>query len=359
MAKNILHKNSSNEGFALLLVIFIISLATIIVTAFSTETFAYIKRNRASSDMISADYAAHSALEIALSILEIPDDPAKPQQAWQLLNSASVLPLDGFTGEVRVQIIDQDSLINVNAISSPYQQNPLGQNPLGQNPLGQNPTSGDSGEQDSSMNIHDFWKFTLVNLFNDLSYTSFGPGGSSAAPYTTEQQVAIVADWIDPDTLPFTSPNFPAQGNEFNSSDGNMQSLNRALRTIDELGTVHGISKSFLQMVAPYLRATTPTDYKINVNTAHPLVLKALGFQDTEINGIIDKRQIQQLTPQELEVLVPPSSSIAKAVTTTSNNYKVLVRSKTVSSLRWLEADCIVQSGFGKKIATVRTSRVL
>lgn len=338
----------SEKGFALLLVIFIISLATIIVTAFSSETFAYLKRNRASTDMITADYAAQSALEIALSVLEIPDDASLAQQPWQMLNSVSVLPLDGFIGEVRVQIIDQDSLINVNAISSPYtnpQRDPNG-------------TGGPNPSGDETTSIYDFWKFTLVQLFNDLNYSSFGLNESSGAQYTTEQQIAILTDWIDPDRLPFSSTTFSAQGNEFNNSD-NIIPLNRTLRTVDELGTVPGISKSFLQIVAPYLRTGSTSDYKINVNTAHPLVLKAIGFQDTEMNGIIDKRQIQQLNPQELEILVPPSSSLAKVVTTTSNNYKILVRSKTVSSTRWLEAECVVQSGFGKKIATVRNSRVL
>ncbi len=336
--------SADEKGFALILVVFIISLATIIVTMFSTETFSFLKRSRSLTDSITADYAAHSALEVALSILEIPDDPSLPQQPWQILSAMPSLPISGFIGDVRVQVIDEDALINVNAITA-------------SSGISGAPTGGDNGPGNGTANIADFWKFSLVTLFDDLSYTSYPTASGSSSQFSTEQQIAILTDWIDPDSIPFSSETFPAKGNE--STNQNSLYLNRPLRLIDELGRVPGISISFLQNAAQYLRTGTSNDYKINVNTAHPLVLKALGFQDSELNGILDKRQVQRLTPQELEILVPPSSSLAKVTTTSSNNYRIIVRSKSVSTIRWLEAECVVQNGFGKSVATVKRTRIL
>jgi type II secretory pathway component PulK len=203
---------------------------------------------------------------------------------------------------------------------------------------------------------HYFWRFALVSLFNDNGYSSFGINGSTSPQFSVEQQIAILTDWVDTDTLPFSS-SFPAQGNE--GSSGSQLYLNRALKNLDELGRVPGMSKGFLQVVAPYIRVGPIADNKINVNTATPLVLKAIGFQDNEMNGILDKRQVQPLTPQELEIFTTASPSLSKVTTTTSNNFKILVRSKTVSAIRWLEVDAAVQSGFGKKVATITSSRVL
>lgn len=340
--------SDKQKGFALLLVIFIISLATIIVTAFSADTFSFVKRSRASTDITTADYAAHSALEVALSVLELPDEPGLSQQPWQILNAMPTLPIPGFSGEVKVQVVDSDSLINVNAILDINQS-------AGQGISGfQNQQN--TGTTSALSNPSDFWKFALLNLFKDLGFSNYGNNGSSNSQMSPEQQIALMTDWIDPDQLPYSSSTFPGKGSE---GSGNQQSINRPFRLLDELGRVPGMSKSFLQLAAPYMRVGSSGDYKININTAPPLVLKAMGFQDTELNGIIDKRQVQQLTTQELSILVPPSSNLASYVVTNSNNYKILVRSKTVSAVRWLEADCVVQSGFGKKIATIRSSRVL
>jgi type II secretory pathway component PulK len=349
--KELKYKNTDEKGFALLLVVFIVSLATIIVTVFSTETFSFLKLSRATTDSISADYAAQSALEVALSILEIPEDPAISQPPWQILNAMPALPIPGFIGEVRVQIIDKESLINVNAIAEGGTQSNDEEGSGQERESGSTPDGGAS-----AFNSGDFWRFALVSLFNDNGYSSFGMNGSNTPQFSVEQQIAIMSDWVDRDTQAFSS-NFPAKGNE--SSSGAQLYLNRPLKNIDEIGRIPGISKAFLQVVSPYLRADPVTESRINVNTASPLVLKAIGFQDNEMNGILDKRQVQPLTPQELEIFTTASTSLSKVTTTSSNGFKILVRSKTVSAIRWLEVDAVVQSGFGKKVAAITSSRVL
>jgi type II secretory pathway component PulK len=173
--------------------------------------------------------------------------------------------------------------------------------------------------------------------------------------FQPQQQVAVLHDWIDYDQRPFSSPHFPASGIE---GPGNQQwFLNRPLQSLDELARVPGFTNDVLQRIAPYVRTGMSSDYKINVNTAPPLVLQVIGFSQDELMRIIQQRSVQWLTSEELQSIVQGSINLSKVTTVSSSHYKIIVRAKSSSINKWLEADCIVQSGFGKKVATIRKLR--
>jgi type II secretory pathway component PulK len=352
---------AEDSGFALLMVIFIISLATILVTAFTADTFTFLKRNRAITSGLEAEYAAKSGVTLAVSTLEMPDDPSMPVRPWQILNSMPSLPIPGFLGEIRVQIFDEGGKINLNAIMG-SQGGPGGGIGL--------PIGGDgTGTGQETTNVSDFWKFTLAELFTLLGHgtdISSGQDASFQNPdvltlggtvFPPQQQVAVLHDWIDRDMQPFSSPHFPAQGIE----GPGMQHMfmNRPLQSLDELGRVPGFTNTFLQRLAPFVRVGMASDYKINVNTAPPLVLQVIGFTQDELLRVIQQRSIQWLTAEELQSMVQGSVNLSKVTTVSSSHFKIIVRAKSASVTKWLEADCVVQSGFGKKVATIRKMRFL
>ncbi len=362
--KNIPLPSSKNDspslpdqsGFALLMVIFVISLATILVTAFTADTFSFLKRSRAITSGLEAEYAAKSGVTLAISTLEMPDDPSMPVKPWQILNSMPSLPIPGFLGEIRVQIFDEGGKINLNAIAG-VQSSPGTGAPIGGDGTG------------DVTNVSDFWKFSLSELFTQLGHgadiaTTSGDsfqdpnvrtlGGTVFSP---QQQVAVLHDWIDHDAQAFSSPHFPAQGVERPGMQHMF--LNRSLQSLDELARVPGFTNPFLQRLAPFVRTGMTSDYKINVNTAPPLVLQVIGFSQDELMRVIQQRSIQWLTTEELQSMVQGSVNLSKVTTVSSTNFKIIVRAKSSSVTKWLEADCVVQSGFGKRIANIRKMRFL
>ncbi|HMO18527.1 MAG TPA: type II secretion system protein GspK [Oligoflexia bacterium] len=365
---------SGQGGFALLMVLFVVALLTILVTAFGSDTFSFVKRNRASTDSLEAEYAAQSGLALALSTLELPDDPSLPVRPWQILNSLPSLPIPGFAGELRAQIFDEGGKINLNSILSPQsgfsQIGAAGGIPPGSSIVGgdEQSATGSSPQND----ISDFWKFAVAELFSNLGG---GQGGSSlgrdskryagsvsrdivtlgGVVFSPQQQVAVLHDWIDSDVQAFSANNFPARGIE--GSGNAAWFMNRPLSSLDELARVPGFTNEFLQRLSPYVRVGSSSDFRVNVNTAPPLVLQIIGFSQGEIRALLEKRAVQWLTAEELGALVQGAVNLSKITTVSSSNFKVIIRASSVSVTRWLEADCMVQSGFGRRIATVRKLR--
>jgi len=353
-----IHQNHEESGFALLMVVFILSLATILITAFSSETFAFIRTNRSMTDGLQAELATKSALSLAIGVLEVPDDNTISIQPWQALSALPQIPIPGFDGEVRIQIIDQSGKINVNTIVSA------------------NPATGVGTTQNSGNIFQDdpkaeYWKGVILSLLNDLNGNPTSPQRPSSTtnpnnnnnPFanlnlSNEGIVAALHDSIDLDNLPHSSSTFPGKGIE---SDGTKSYfLNRPFTSIDELIDVPGISKPLLVKIAPHIRASYSTDDKINFNTVNPLILKALGMTEQEINDIVEKRSIAPLARDELQQLVQGSTNLANVASINSNSFRIIIRAKTVSVTRWLEAECLVQGGFGnKKLASVRKVRAL
>jgi type II secretory pathway component PulK len=364
-----INRNTQKEpesGFALLMVIFVISLGTILVTAFGSETFSFLKRNIAITSGLEAEYASKSALTLAISALEMPDDPSLPIRPWQILNSMPSIPVPGFSGEIRVQVFDEGGKINLNAIMGSQTGFSSGTPP----PIGGDGTGGEGiGEQGAqSSDVSDFWKFTLADLLTQMGHGSNTSASISQMEqidpnqrtlggviFQPQQQVAVLHDWIDYDQKPFSSPHFPASGIE---GSGNQQwFLNRPLQSLDELARVPGFTNDVLQRISPYVRTGMSSDFKINVNTAPPLVLQVIGFSQDELMRIIQQRSVQWLTSEELQSIVQGSINLSKVTTVSSSHFKIIVRAKSSSITKWLEADCVVQSGFGKKVATIRKLR--
>jgi len=355
-------QHKSEKGFALLMVIFIISLSTILVTVFSSDTFAFLKRNRSLTDGLEAEYAAHSGMNLAITTLELPDDPSLPIKPWQILNSMPSLPIPGFSGEIRVQIFDEGGKINLNSIVG---SSLGGSTPNPGSTAGQDPTGGNHLQTD----VSDVWKFALSELFTQLGAEEQGfnrtrdsneersPNALTlgGTPLPASQLVASLHDWIDADSQAFSSPNFPANGLE---GAGNQEwFLNRPLKALDELARVPGFTNEFLQRLSPYVRAASTSDFRINVNTAPPLVLQAIGFSQTEIGDIVKRRSVQWLTTDELQSMVQGSANLPRITTVSSGSFKILVRARSASTTKWLEAECLVQSGFGRKVASIKSTR--
>jgi len=122
------------SGVALVLTVFVISLATILVVEFANTAHFDQRISRHYSESVQGDYILKSGLSFARILLELPkiDESANADwlgEPWHAIASSPGLPISGFVGEPRMAIYDEDGKIDVNGIQGfGGNRNPTGAN---------------------------------------------------------------------------------------------------------------------------------------------------------------------------------------------------------------------------------------
>ena len=346
-------------GFALILTVFIVALATILVLDFASETLAYQSNARASTERVQADFTLKSTLNVAKLLLELPKLPTvgsngelrATREDWlgETWAFASSLPSLPFPGDPRLTIVDESGKININAI---YAQNPFG----GLNP---NPTptppgaqDGDGGQQQQPQDPTDFWKNALSDLFERRGFQRevYRPEARRTlgdTGYDANDQVAVLHDWIDPDSDSHSSGTFPGEGIE--SFAEKTWFYNRPLRSMSELALVPGMTLERIQAIGPFVKTSRTgfgTAAKINVNTAPIDVLLALGFEEATVVRIEEQRAKGPIANEDLRDLVAGSlSQLPQAVGVTSQEFSAYAQVRGANSTRWAKALISIQGG--------------
>ncbi|MCM8757416.1 MAG: general secretion pathway protein GspK, partial [Candidatus Omnitrophica bacterium] len=95
-------------------------------------------------------------------------------------------------------------------------------------------------------------------------------------------------DWIDEDEFPRV---FGAESTYYRNLTPSYMAANQALFSAREISLIKGFEKSVLEgnEEKPGLLnlVTVVTDSKININTCHPVILRAMGFTEPEVNEIL------------------------------------------------------------------------
>jgi len=271
------------RGFALIMAIVVVSLLTLIVVEFAYEMQVEAAlANNALLDL-QADYAARSAVNFAKALFRdamvnrvtesdsFLDEWAKWTPLYQAYSGQIPEPLEVGDATVYIQIVDEDSKINVNRLTKVAGG-------------GSQPMSPDMGTPLDS---------EVSRRLGDL-YAAFG---------IDPVLVDMLADWIDPDEMPRT---------EFGSENDYYQRLgevpysckNWQLDTIDEMLLIHGYNRRVMFGTAgfPGLQAYLTVfgglsedgkTSKINVNTAtEPVLVAVLGQQYAyHVDTIISAQQ--------------------------------------------------------------------
>ena len=268
-----------HRGFALIMAIVVVSLLTLIVVEFAYEMQVEAALANNSLLDLQADYAARSAVNFVKALLRdsmiekgqrsstnpsglasvsFLDEWAKWTPLYQEYSGQIPEPLEIGDAKVYMQIVDEDSKINVNRL-------------VKVNPSTPQPTSLD---QQTELDQ------TVLRQIAEL-YMVFG-----IDPLLIE----MLADWIDPDEMPRT---------EFGSENDYYQNVgeipysckNWQLDTIDEMLLIHGYNRRVMFGTPgfPGLQAyltvfggisANGNNNAINVNTAtEPVLLAMLGQQ--------------------------------------------------------------------------------
>ena len=344
--------------------VFIVALATILVMDFAEETLRYQRSARNYSERIQADFMLKSAINLSRVLLEVPKFEGIKEdwlgEPWALIAAAPSLPISGFIGEPRLMIVDESGKINLNAIASTASSstNPfagLSETP----PTTPGEATGATPTQDDKPN---FWKNAVNELFTNFGfrreqyaeneYRTLGNQGFEAS-----DQVAVLNDWIDADSDSHHSAAFPGEGIE--SSADKAWFYNRPFRTLSDLLLVPGMTLDRLARIAPYVRVSRDSDSKVNVNTAAPEVLLALGFQESQVVEMVQERTNLPITTELLKNLVEGGGQLEKATGVTSREFSVYAQVKMPNVTRWARATVTVQGSFGGRTAVVTAVELL
>ena len=197
-------KGHSERGVALLLVIFVLTLGSLLVFELSRDSFYDQKASRGYSEGVQADYALKSALSLARAVIELPPEEGIAQdwlnEPWALISDLAAFPIEGLAAEAKIAIVDDNSLINLNALSFPISS-------TGGSPL--------VGRDNTSL----FWIKAASELFSQLNfgeakYKEEEGRTLGHESYNAADQAAVIRDWLDTDKQSFNAEGFDGEGLE-------------------------------------------------------------------------------------------------------------------------------------------------
>ncbi len=332
-------KRNDESGVALLMTVFVVALSTILVLDFSSETLRYQRQCRMFQERVQADFMLRTGIAYAKAIIELPkEDPTTTTDShsdpWSIVDSLSDLPIEGFTGETRLKIVDDSAKININDILSVNQN---------------------------------FWREILRNLFVPLGFVNEKYPEEEARTlgntgYEAGRQIAVLIDWIDSDQQTFVDPQFDFQGIESNLDQRFF--FNRPLASLSELALVPGITLEKLNRMSRYIKTNGIS--RININTTSQETLEAMGIDPIQIDDIIDQRELTGGIAQgtldqivSLEIQTGANPQLGQFISTTSQGFSVFLKITMPNVTRWARARFSVRGGINTRTATKEYLEIL
>ncbi len=358
------HFNAREEsGFALIMTVFIVALATILVLDFASETLAFQQNSRASTERIEASYILKSTINVAKLLLELPklqiSESGETKQTredwlgepWALIAAVPSLPLPGGP---RLTISDESGKLNLTSIVAQTQGS------SGPPAPGATPVPTPTPQEDAN----GFWKDKLSELFertgfqrtpydSDLNRTLGDTG------YAATDQVAVLHDWQDADSDSHVSGTFPGEGIE--SFADKTWFYNRPLRNLSELALVPGMTLERVQFIAPFVRVSRTNlagSSRVNVNTAPLEVLLALGFPESRAVEIDQIRTNAPISSADLQQLVAGDPQLAQSTTVSSQEFTAYAQIRLANSSNWAKAVISVQGGGQSRRAVITSLEI-
>ncbi len=282
------HPRSPERGVALILVMFIVALATIMVVELAYSSYIGGRLNAGAQRSLQAEYLLKSALSLAQILLKADataEDRAFPEDAWAYFKDGISVPLEflGITEpnlSMSLEIRPEDSKLRLQQLD---------------------PVSS-LAKRDAEILLRLFQN-PVLDFDNDgeLDQT----GRVSQKEFDAAQMVANLIDYMDADTTSYDDG--PFQGVESQLQNGD-EFPNRKIFRLEELSAIPGFTPLRVQKMLPFL-TTNRDDAKINVNLAPQELLEAIDSNVTssDIESIIEFREnpntgpvkqiIQDLTP--------------------------------------------------------------
>ncbi len=251
---------SRESGIALLLVIFTITLLSIMGIALTNSTHIGSQLHRSFVDRFRAELLLKSALNVGLELIaQAPPEPDPPKDSWGLFTSgktvpASVLGIEDPRLEIGLEITGENSRIPIMRIL---------------------PIPGNTRDRD--------WRDILARLFSGLGFDNDGEtdhtGLFGDRTFSSKEMVGNLIDYLDDDPTSFSEGEFkgleqdlpkdyfPEKGRGPNAGGGGL--------TLDELAMIPGFTPLRLKAISPLITPLASI-ISVNINLASPAVIAAI-----------------------------------------------------------------------------------
>jgi type II secretory pathway component PulK len=258
--RTIANRSGGEKGIALLLVIFTITLLSILSIALTQSTYIGSQLHRSFVDRFRAELLLRSALNVALELIaqdsgavDPPKDSWGPFIPGQTV-PASLLGISDPRLEIGLEIIPENSRLPLFQVK----------------------------EKPGIRNFN-IWRNNLAELFKLLDCDTDGEldhtGLFGNRKFSSDDMVANLVDYLDDDQTSLSVGNF--KGIESELPEGYFPEKEPKSLTIQELVAIPGFTPNRLRRLEPYV---TPLNevLAVNINVAAPIVLRAIEDQMNE-----------------------------------------------------------------------------
>ncbi|MDC0357651.1 type II secretion system protein GspK [Oligoflexia bacterium] len=249
------------EGVAIILVILVISLASILVVNLTYTASLEARSNLVVERGLKAEYLLKSAVSFAQALIraDVTPDVDGVQDVWAQFHEGSVIPLS-------LLGIDDPALTIEVEIRPVESKIPLRQ-----------------------LATNKKWRDILSRLFQKLGFDDDKEedqtGLLSGRILKSHDLVAALIDYMDHDNKSFRSDDFPGIGIEESLPEGTFPNEN--IRRIAELSSIPGFTPARIRLLTPFVRGARGGT-TININLAPAIVLRSLDED-------LDEGQVQQI----------------------------------------------------------------
>ena len=333
----------NEQGLALLMTVFVLSLATILTMGLAKETNTNLKSSRGFIEAIQAEFLLKSALNqgiIALAdkdrnepgIIENQTNDDNHTESWTVFNSGNELsPVSNIIGTYKVFITDESNKININTLNS-----------------------------------NTFWRDKLTLLmetqlgFVQETFPEEERRTLGNQAFNSANQVASIIDYIDTDSQSYTINGFKGAGIESRQREWFPIKSSGQIDTISELSNVPGMTVERLRRLAPYVKSSSNNNSNLNIITAlksTPEILIALGADPEAINAELSNISSGQYSPLDIrdnlfsgrfdQGLINSNTAFQ------SNFFSIIAEVQMPNISRWLRAEINLSSGSNIEISKV------
>ncbi|MFK3866600.1 type II secretion system minor pseudopilin GspK [Pseudoalteromonas rhizosphaerae] len=299
--------HKSQHGAALIIVLFIVALASILAVEMSANLLVQVQKSTNIQGHQQAKWYAYAAEELAIKALlqSKKDDPEKTtlKQIWAQQGD---IPYPVDNGTLQGKITDLQACLNLNALRVKAPQ---------------------AGSTDKTNPAHTALLALLENI-EDLP-----------AEESEEAMADSVYDWLDEDSITYRSG---AEEDEYLSRKSPYMTANSFFASSSELRLVKGFNPLVMEKILPYVCVIPGSELlAINVNTIAPeqaLLLSALidGLSESGAQSVLSVRpeegfnNIEEFFEQVNQQGAKNVKSVEKLFTINSEYFKLQAQAKFV-----------------------------
>ena len=290
----------NERGIALMLSIMLIGIIVVLTLQFNNSMRSELHASTSLNENIRLSSVAKSGFNYALAVLSKDLSEGDFDSLLEDWADSEIMSNDARS------LFEQDQLdVRIRDLSSKIQLN---------------------GLIDKDGNLDENMREVLYRLFN---LEEFG-----IDPEKVDDMIDAIKDWIDLDD---EGTRFGAENSYYQTLDSPYSCRNGPLESIEELLYIQGITKEIFygtdenDGISKYLRVHG--DVSININTAGPIVLKALSeeLDDDMVAGMISYREDEENSLKEIDWYqqVPGMANITlppELITTSSSIFEITSR---------------------------------